>query len=280
MKIIYHNDLDGHCAGAIAYKYYLDRVKREDRDKIELIEASYGMKLPEFEVDEPVIVLDFSFETPGQFDGLVARTGQITWIDHHKTAIEEFRHLKYLRGVRLVGTAACELAWRYYYPTLVMPEVVQYIGDMDVWKLAYPDTWAVIEGLALLDTQPSNVKGWKELLTKPIPSELLYSGKICLQYRQQYYAKLVKYLSHEMEWLGRKCIVCNCAFTGSSVFDSLDSSQYDLMVTYSDNGSKFTVGLYSKHESVDCGNIAREFGGGGHQNAAGFRCDELPFALA
>jgi len=30
---------------------------------------------------------------------------------------------------------------------------------------------------------------------------------------------------------------------------------------------------------IDCGAIAKTFGGGGHKKAAGFQCGELPFEL-
>jgi nanoRNase/pAp phosphatase (c-di-AMP/oligoRNAs hydrolase) len=40
-----------------------------------------------------------------------------------------------------------------------------------------------------------------------------------------------------------------------------------------------TVSLYSTKPEIDCGEIARTFGGGGHKGAAGFQCTELPFAI-
>jgi len=268
MKIIYHGDLDGHCAGAIANKYYIERG-----EKPELIEAiRYGLTFDNVAQDELVVIVDFSFP----FDDLLKRTKNIIWIDHHKTALEDFEHFG-LAGLRRNGTAGCELAWEFFYPDQKVPAIVKYIGDMDVWKWEYKETEAVLEGLQLLETQPSNTWDWNIMLTPDFSVSTLYTnGLLCLKYRQNYYAKLAKNLSYESELLGHKCIVCNCAFTGSLVFNSL-TEKYNFMVVYYHEGDIYNVSLYSTDPSIDCGSIAKTFGGGGHIGAAGFRCKELPF---
>jgi oligoribonuclease NrnB/cAMP/cGMP phosphodiesterase (DHH superfamily) len=270
MKIIYHGDLDGHCSGAIAYKYY-----RERGVEPELIEAiRYGLTFDNVEKDEPVIVVDFSLP----FTELLKITKNIIWIDHHQTAIDEFEHLG-LEGIRKSGIAGCELTWKFFYPTLEVPKVVKHIGDMDVWKWEYKATEAVIEGLQLLDTHPSNTWDWNLMLTRDYNIEPLYlNGLTCVKYRENYYAKMAKNLAYEVDWLGYKCIVCNCAFTGSLVFNSIkDKSKYDLMVVYYHEGDLYNASLYSEKDYVNCGEIAKTLGGGGHVGAAGFRCNELPF---
>lgn len=53
---------------------------------------------------------------------------------------------------------------------------------------------------------------------------------------------------------------------------------YDLMITFVRRTDKlWNVSLYSTKEDVDCGAIAKAFGGGGHKGAAGFQCKDLPF---
>jgi nanoRNase/pAp phosphatase (c-di-AMP/oligoRNAs hydrolase) len=39
------------------------------------------------------------------------------------------------------------------------------------------------------------------------------------------------------------------------------------------------VSLYSTRDDIDCGAIAKTYGGGGHKGAAGFQCDTLPFPI-
>lgn len=274
MKIFYHGDLDGHCAGAIAYQYY-----RKQGMLPELHEAKYGMKLDNINIEpyELVIIVDFSFQLPGQFQELIETTSNIIWIDHHKTSLEEFKDLD-LDGIRRDGTAGCELTWEYFHPTLRVPDVVKFIGDMDVWKWEYPSTEAIIEGLGLIDTRPDSPE-WKKMLNPAFNhNELLTKGQTCLQYRNNYYKKVADNLSFESEWQGYKCIVCNCAYTGSPIFEGLENMKdYDIWVTFYYNGKHYSVSLYSDKDYVNCGELAHELGGGGHLGAAGFRCDVLPF---
>lgn len=53
---------------------------------------------------------------------------------------------------------------------------------------------------------------------------------------------------------------------------------YDLMISFVRRKDKlWDVSLYSTKPDVDCGDLAKSFGGGGHKGAAGFQCKELPF---
>ena len=40
------------------------------------------------------------------------------------------------------------------------------------------------------------------------------------------------------------------------------------------------VSLYTIFDHIDVSEIAKKYGGGGHKNAAGFVCDNLPFNLS
>ena len=61
---------------------------------------------------------------------------------------------------------------------------------------------------------------------------------------------------------------------GSLVYgDKID--QYDMCISFEYNGDTWNIGLYST--KIDVGEIAEEFGGGGHKGAAGFIVKKLPF---
>ncbi len=84
MKIYYHNDLDGRCAGAIAY-----RATKTEGTKIELIELDYKdeIKVKEINLCERICIVDFSFK-PEIMEKVLLLTKNVIWIDHHKTAFE------------------------------------------------------------------------------------------------------------------------------------------------------------------------------------------------
>ncbi len=105
MKCFYHTDMDGHCAGAIVYKFYkLDRdYTKETGEECEFLPINYKDDFPFDKIrrNETVIIVDFSLQKPGEFDKLLQITDLIIWIDHHKTAIEQHKHIDAdCRGIR------------------------------------------------------------------------------------------------------------------------------------------------------------------------------------
>jgi oligoribonuclease NrnB/cAMP/cGMP phosphodiesterase (DHH superfamily) len=76
-----------------------------------------------------------------------------------------------------------------------------------------------------------------------------------------------------------KAIAVNLGHTNSKVFDSVyDPAKHELMVSFVRRSDKlWNVSLYSTKPEIDCGEIAKSFGGGGHKGAAGFQGKELPF---
>ena len=74
----------------------------------------------------------------------------------------------------------------------------------------------------------------------------------------------------------RRCLCINMAMSHQD-FDQATFSIHPIIVTYLHDGEQFRVALYSDPASgIDVGEIARQRGGGGHRNAAGFRCKTLP----
>ena len=51
------------------------------------------------------------------------------------------------------------------------------------------------------------------------------------------------------------------------------------MMPFVFDGSKWTVSIYSTNKNIDCSELAKKYGGGGHKGAAGFQCENLPFSI-
>lgn len=64
------------------------------------------------------------------------------------------------------------------------------------------------------------------------------------------------------------------AMVSSNDFNSVEG-EYDLYIGFSFNGESWTYSIRSNKDSVDCSEIASNYGGGGHKGAAGFRSKEL-----
>jgi len=258
MKIFYHNDLDGRCAGAIVNLFF-----KNDPDQIEFIELDYKDKVPveRILVNERVIIVDFSFK-PEVMEKVLEITDEIVWIDHHKTAFE----YKY---------SGCELAWIFYYPNIVIPRAIQLIGDRDKWAWKFgKETAEVNQGIKLYPHQPMDII-WDALL-KPDASllKIRVAGEICIKYRDQFCCDYADSYGFETEYEGYRCFAMGLYMFGSEAFgDRMD--KYDICLSFVFDGKRWTVGLYSK--TIDVSQIAKKNGGGGHTGAAGFVCDDLPF---
>lgn len=83
---------------------------------------------------DKVFVVDVSFgdRTRFLFDEWEDKGIDVTWIDHHKTAIEAVKDYN-VKGKRRIGTAACELTWEYLFDDIETPDVVKLLSAYDVW---------------------------------------------------------------------------------------------------------------------------------------------------
>lgn len=280
MKCFYHNDMDGHCAGAIVARAM--KNQEDDGTEFEYIEINYNRSFPfdKIRLNEEVIIVDFSLQKPGDFEKLLEITPNIIWIDHHKTAIEKHAHLDgKLKGVRCVGISGCELTWGYFFNNSLAPNVVRLLGDYDVWAFKFGKTTNEFQaGIRLYDTKPESVMWDKWLDCGYYPQEEIEKGSIVLQYRNNYYADLIRKWAFSTEFDGYKVIACNTGLVSSQLFDSVEED-YDIMMPFVFDGKQWTISLYTKKPEIDVSEIAKKYGGGGHKQAAGFVIDKLPFAI-
>jgi oligoribonuclease NrnB/cAMP/cGMP phosphodiesterase (DHH superfamily) len=282
MKCFYHRDMDGKCAAAIVFQsvgirmevgvicYPPEFISIDYKDTLDLKTI-----LP----NEQVWIVDFSFK-PEVMEELLKITEDITWIDHHKTAME-YKYSQELAGIRDNNFSGCELTWKYIHPKSPMPKIVEMLGRYDVWDFSkYGDSLNQLQaGIRLFSNEPSSGywEGWLQKDEEELDrlSEILNKGIIALQYRDNYYSGLIKGWSFFTEFEGYKAICCNAGSVSSQLFDSV-KEDYDLMIPFAFDGKQWTVSLYTKKD-IDCSEIAKKYGGGGHKGAAGFQCKELPF---
>jgi oligoribonuclease NrnB/cAMP/cGMP phosphodiesterase (DHH superfamily) len=277
--------MDGICAAAIVYDYYirhdycLGGVKFKV-DEYEFIPMNYKDEFPFDKItqDELVVIVDFSLQKEGDFQKLLDKTRNVIWIDHHISAINKHPDINaVLKGIRRDGTAGCELAWEYFYPSVPVPEIVELIGDYDVWAFKYGDRTNYLQtGIRLYNTNPEDDNWISWLSRKHDISLLIREGEIALQYRDNYYADLIKSWSFFTVFEGYKAIACNAGSVSSQLFDSVQE-EYDLMMPFVFDGKQWTVSIYTKRDDIDCSRLAEKYGGGGHRKASGFQVEELPF---
>lgn len=287
MKCFYHkSDLDGICSGAIIkYKY----------PECEMIGVDYGddiNPLDHIDLGKECYVVDFAFSSE-IMEKLFYKT-HLIWIDHHKSSFDIVNKINNSHGIvgttihgkREIGKAGCELTWEYLFPEREMPEAIQLLGRYDVWDNSAEWCWEnrtlpFQYGMKSLNRSVDS-KFWHLLFSDNRQiNKIVDKGILILVYQKEQNKKILENNYFEREFQGLKAICLNNQVYNSQVFDSLwDEDKYDIMICFAYTGKHWKVSLYSTKDSVDCSELAKEFGGGGHKGAAGFiLIDNISFLM-
>lgn len=282
--IYYHDDNDGYCAAAVAGNCY-------DRNEfaIKFVAINYGKESwnkEEIGAAEKVWLLDF---TSDKMDEFVKVCGsKLTWIDHHKTAIEKFPELwnsSNIPGIRSIEKAACVLTWEYAHPeTLSPPAAVAYIGDKDMWRFEYAETRAFSAGFSLMVKTPEDPV-WEVLLgsgpeCEDTVNKMISIGELLLESQnyklQKAFERGVDCIFHN--WRAR---LVNTTGSISELGEFIyRKPEYDIAIMWQAVEDMVVFSLRSDSgnpDSPDCAEIAQQYGGGGHRNAAGFQKKNMDF---
>lgn len=293
MKCFYHNDPDGKCAGFWVANDVNVNDKSYYRDEPKMYAIDYRTKFP-LEIvrpDEQIYIVDYSISTDEMWK-LLDKTQNVTWIDHHKTAIEMYEGFEHeIRGIRYDGIAASMLTYCYIkhmthngegniktFDLSMMndaPWFTKLIADWDVWKHEYGDNARnFIVAFDAYDFNPTSSEWNKFKKYENYENSMIEEGKVMAIFRDGW-AKEYMNLGFETVFEGYKCYAVNLGCCGSEYFKSLPEDKYDIFIRFVFDGIEYSFSMYSK--TVDVSEIAKKYGGGGHKLAAGFQCKKLPF---
>jgi oligoribonuclease NrnB/cAMP/cGMP phosphodiesterase (DHH superfamily) len=243
----------------------------------------YGDSIPLEKIltAEKIIIVDFSLSKEEMIK--LATYHKLTWIDHHKSALEEMDGISdSWPGIRDTKEAACVLTWKYFFPDRPVPQGIRLIGDRDIWKWAYPETGPFNEGLYQLDTRPYNDSVWIPLFENDQTTldKILQNGKILREARMKTIRRTLLSKGFSVTMDGYKTLVINLRGSGD-IGQQVRNMGYEIAYCYSDDlhHEELTTFVTMYSDKVDVSDIAKRFGGGGHSGAAGFhfKRGESPF---
>lgn len=233
-------------------------------------------------------------------------SGNITWIDHHKSAIDS--HPASIPGYRIDGVAACRLAWQWFshqaewlraapgqyeLPGKKMftgrvvdePLAVRLAGEYDVWDHV-ASNFADVSFQFGLDSQ--EIIPWTQILDHGFGAENV-TGSIVADGRaaERCYAKrdadVMRSRSFIVEWRGLKFLALTVARCNSNTFAAKDVPEtgHDALMAFYYTGKEWSFSLYhaAHRKEIDLSVIAKSYDGGGHRGACGFRVRNIPFIL-
>lgn len=283
LVISHRADNDGHLSAAIAIHYYLGQhygvdIAMVDHNDDNLDDVYTKAEETEYDV---IIVLDFSFPYEGMLR-LHKAAIDFVWVDHHQSAIDDLdSRPKVFAGKREVGKAACELAFKLFFPDSAVPYAVHHCGRYDVFDLREKNTVAFEYGMRSLNLDVANPKDFETLIRIVSDDQMclgiLKQGLEVQKSEQLRYAKLAKDNIIEFEFMDLRFIALNTPERGSNLFLShYNPNKHDAMMVFRFDGKRWTFSVYAFKEGVDVSAVAVAHGGGGHKGAAGFRCDHMP----
>ncbi len=284
MICIYHSkDLDGYASGAIVKLKYPDAI---------MVGYDYGQPISfeEF-IGQDVIMIDVSWPMKDMFK--LATLCNLTWIDHHASAINDFHKWSMEDGCGIpitavleVGKAACEIGWKYLFPEVQMPHAIEMLGQYDTWRNEEKEYWSKI----ILPFQ----YGMRSICTSPetFPTQLLVPDDDWNEELQIITTAGIGILSYikssnsvycrsafEIEFEGLRAICLNTNGFSSQTFESVyDESKHDVMIPFAYSGKFWKFSMYTTKD-IDLSVIAKRLGGGGHKQACGFEKEGLPVAF-
>lgn len=281
--IIYHRvDYDGILSCITVKKYY----ERKGIQSV-LFGWNYGDEIPDIkkyiQAHQNIILVDLTFPPSIMLE--LKESGKLIWIDHHQTSISDSTQHGYsdVPGIREIGTAACELVWKFYEGSKPKPKVLQLCGAYDVWDKkrfdweedVVPLQYGLKEeyGLSLKKLE----EDWEDLCDNC--EWLADKGYVIYNWIKHMSSTWINNCGFPVTVAGKlKGIALVTPLTGSISFQSV-LDQYDvfLVVQIKNQGTEYSLSMYSEPDKdlgdFSCGEYLKSLNpeAGGHKLAAGLQ---------
>lgn len=252
VTVLYHRDADGFGAAYAAWKKF--------GDEAEYISVQYGEPLPKIPVEtQRLFIVDFSYpvETIQLLQGLYP---SVVVLDHHKTALP----LTELPGCYIdLDKAGCQMTWEFMHDQALLPDILRYVADRDLWRFEEPYSEEVNLYIASL---PWDFTIWDRFdLDLAVVSgssiKAFRDGQIKAALRN---VRMITLAGYEVPCVNASE---NISEIGNRLCQEYPEAAFS--VSYCDRKDCRSWSLRSIGE-FDVSAVAKLFGGGGHRNAAGF----------
>lgn len=272
---IYH----GNCADGFGAAWVVRRAFAGS--DIDFHPATHGQPAPDV-TGKKVIIVDFSYPLATLTEmALVAES--VLVLDHHKTAQADLKDVypagpqhKYSQVVpRLsalfdMNRSGAGIAWDYFFLGEPRPALINHIEDRDLWLFKLEGTREI---QASLFSYPYDFDVWDALFEGDV-SAMKADGVAIERKHHKDVAELIGVTKRRMVIGGFDVPVANLPYTLTSDAGHVMCAGEPFAACYWDTPEGRSFSLRSTDEGVDVSAIAKQYGGGGHRNASGFR---VPF---
>lgn len=264
---IYH----GNCADGFGAAWVFKRYSGREFD----FHSGVYQNDPPDVTGREVYLVDFSYKR-AVVESMLEKAARIVLIDHHKTAMDDLWELYAGKPAKIESLVSLEhsgavLAWQWLRgPSFKgMPQLLAHIEDRDLWRFALERTREI---QANVFSYPYDFDVWDELMATD-PHKLAEQGAAIERKHHKDIAELVKVCRRYMVIGGVSMPVASLPYTLTSDAGHLMASEHvsRMAACYWDTAEGRVWSLRSTDDGPDVSDIAKQYGGGGHKHAAGFR---------
>lgn len=254
--VYHHNCHDGITALWVALKRWPDAVPYAGRydDEPNYVDLAGA----------DVVIVDFSWKRP-VLETVRKVAASLQVIDHHKTARDDLAGMP--GCVFDTERSGAGLTWDTLFPGEPRPPLVNYTEDRDLWRFALPRSREVH---AAVNCYPLTIESRSALMNRSI-DDLATEGEAVLRYHDKIVASAAKHVRREViGGVEVPSVACPVIEIVSDLGHTLAKGE-PFSATYCDRSDGSRVySLRSDDNGMDVGEIAKQYGGGGHKHAAGF----------
>lgn len=201
---------------------------------------------------------------------------QIVVLDHHLSARDHYTADSSVENLLDegghcihfdLGHSGAVLAWQHFHPDESVPDLLRYVEDQDLWSWQLPNS---AEVNAAIGSYAREFPIWSELAERPW-QQLAAEGEPILRAQRIEIERTLRF-AHPVAIGSRRVEAVNAPHYRSAIGHELAKRAafgHPVGLVYRLTGTQVDVSIYSIGD-VDVSAVAREFGGGGHKNAAGF----------
>jgi oligoribonuclease NrnB/cAMP/cGMP phosphodiesterase (DHH superfamily) len=272
IKVLFHaNCDDGFGAAWAAYKFYTEVGVI---NSVEFIPVKYGDIPPQNLEGTSVLIVDFSYPRD-TLQKIRDISKSLTVLDHHKTAQKDLEGFP--NCVFDMGRSGAVITWNYLFPQRPVPRLLQYIQDNDLWKHELPHCQTVIR---LIRSYPHDFELWDNLAFQLNTNEDLIisiASNIERYFQQQVEFNKVNAVRIKYKEIESAIININVTFVSETLHKLCKELSIPMAFGwYMDSNEEIILSIRGDG-SVDVSAIAKTYGGGGHNNAAGFKLSHREF---
>ncbi len=270
--VIFHkNCADGVGAAWSFWKQY--------KDSYEYHPGVYNESVPDI-LDRDVYLVDFSYKRD-VVELICQYANKVVLLDHHASALDDLWDLssKFDNFDMTHATntkSGCMIAWDYVKKKeqhkRTTPLLLQHIQDRDLWKFELPHTREITTALFSYEM---NFQSYDKLmkLNKVGIKKLISEGEVLNRKFFRDLKMVIDGASRRFEIGGYNVPVTNCNYLFASEAGNIMAVNEPFSATYYDTEKHRVFSLRSLKTGINVSEIAKQYGGGGHVNAAGFKVD-------